>query len=154
MLIFIQAYIDQPPQPTVSANQTTTVEQHPLLSTHQLPPVQITYHAPLHHNSQYTACDNCPSVWRYHLESIMFSDPENKGISNLKRSYRYLQHVDSAHLWHYGAACPSCENYFCYHLEKMMLLEAAKGDLSEVKIDLQSSCTVLRGHIKEAHGGC
>jgi len=36
----------------------------------------------------------------------------------------------------------------------MMLLEVVKGDLSEVKIDLQSSFTTLRDHIQEAHGGC
>jgi len=85
----------------------------------------------------------------------MFSDLEDKGISNLKRSYRQLQqHIHLAHQWHYEAVCASCENLFCYHLEKMMLLEITKGDLCEVKIDLQSSFTALRDHIKEAHGGC
>ena len=85
----------------------------------------------------------------------MFSELEDKGISDLKHTYRYLQqHIYEAHQWHYGVPCASCENLFCYHLEKMMLLEVAKGDLSEVKIDLQSSFTALRRHIKEAHGGC
>jgi len=86
----------------------------------------------------------------------MYSDLEYKGLSNLKRSYRQLeQHIHMAHQPHYeGAACASCENLFCYHLEKMMLLETTKGDLCEVKIDLQRSFTALRDHIKEAHGGC
>jgi len=36
----------------------------------------------------------------------------------------------------------------------MILLEVAKGDLSDAKIDLQSSFTTLRDHIKDAHAGC
>ena len=85
----------------------------------------------------------------------MFSDPGDKGISNLKRSYRDLrQHIHEVHQWHYGAACAVCEDLYCYHLEKMVLLEIVKGDLSEVKGDLQSSFKALRDHIKEAHGGC
>ena len=90
----------------------------------------------------------------------MFSDLEYNGIGNLKRSYRCLQqhislqHIDEAHRWEYGVACASCENLFCHHLEKIMLLEVAKGDLCEVKVDLQNSFTALRRHIKEAHGGC
>jgi len=85
----------------------------------------------------------------------MFSDPEDKGISDLKRSYRDLrQHIRGSHRCEHGVACALCGNLFCYHLEKMMLLEVAKGDLFEVKIDLQSSFTALRDHIKEAHGGC
>ena len=84
----------------------------------------------------------------------MFSDLEDKGISNLKRSYRDLrQHIIEAHGWEYGVACFSCGNLFCYHLEKMVLLEVTKGDLCEVKIGLQSSFNALRDHIKEAHGG-
>ena len=85
----------------------------------------------------------------------MLSDPEDKGIGNLKRSYRDLrQHIHEVHQWYYGASCVLCENMFCYHLEKMMLLEVAKGDLCDVKVDLQGSFTALRDHIKEAHGGC
>jgi len=85
----------------------------------------------------------------------MLSDPEDKGVCNLKRSYRDLrQHIHEAHQWHYGAACAMCENLFCYHLEIMMLLEVAKEDLSKVKIDLRSSFKALREHVQEAHGGC
>jgi len=85
----------------------------------------------------------------------MFSDPEDKRTSNLKRSYQDLEkHIHEAHQWHYRAACAVCENLFCYHLGKMMLLEAAKGDITDVKIDLGSSFTSLREHIQEAHGGC
>jgi len=85
----------------------------------------------------------------------MFSDLEDKGISELKGSYRDLrQHIREAHRCEHGVACASCGNLFCYHLEKIILLEVAKGDLSEVKIDLQGSFTALRDHIKEVHGGC
>ena len=85
----------------------------------------------------------------------MFSDPEDKGMSDLKHSYRDLQqHIHEAHRLEYGVSCAMCENLFCYHLDKMMLLVVAKGDLCEVKIDLQSSYKALRVHIKEAHGGC
>ena len=114
------------------------------------------YHAPLQQQySQHVACVNCPSIWCYHLESIMFNDPEDKGVCNLKRSYRELrQHVNEAHQWHYGTTCALCENLFCYHLETIMLLELPNGDLSNVKIDLRSSFKALREHIQEAHGGC
>jgi len=100
-------------------------------------------------------CINCLSIWRFHLECIMFSDVEDKGMSGLKRSYRDLQqHIHEAHRWESGVACAACETLFCYHLDKVMILEVAKGDLCEVKIDLRSSCAALRDHIKEAHGGC
>jgi len=86
----------------------------------------------------------------------MVSDPDqDKGISNLKRSYRDLrQHIQEAHQWHYGAACALCENLFCYHSGKIMFLEVAKGDFAGVKFDLGSSFMVLREHIQEAYGGC
>jgi len=86
----------------------------------------------------------------------MFSDPTDKGINNLKRSYRDLrQHIHEVHYaWHYGADCALCENLFCYHSDKVVLLEIAKGDLCEVKSDLRSSFKMLRDHIQEAHGGC
>jgi len=82
----------------------------------------------------------------------MFSGLEDKGLSNLKRSYQHLQqHIHEAH--HYGAGCALCEDLFCYHLEGMMLIEITKGDLCEVKVNLQCSFTALRDHIKETHGG-
>jgi len=85
----------------------------------------------------------------------MLSDLEDKGISNLKRSYRQLQqHIHEAHQWHYGTACALCENLLCYHLGKMMHLEAVKGDFTDVKVDLGNSFMTLREHIQEAHGGC
>jgi len=147
MLISIRLYIDQWLQPTS--------DQYPPASTQQLPPAQLAYPAPLLQNPQHMACVNCPSIWCFHLESIMFSDPEDKGISNLKRSYRDLrQHIHEAHQWHYGASCALCENLFCYHLDKMIHLEVATGDLPEVKTDLRNSFKALRDHIKEAHGGC
>jgi len=147
MLMSIWLYIDQWLQPTS--------DQYPPLSTQQLLPVQLAYHASLQQNSQNMTCVNCPSIWCFHLESIMFSGPEGKGISNLKRSYRDLrQHIHEAHQWHYGAACALCENLFCYHSDKVVLLEVAKGDLSEVKSNLRSSFQVLRDHIQEAHSGC
>jgi len=101
------------------------------------------------------ACVSCPSIWRSHIESIVFSNLEDKGISNLKYNYRDLQqHIHEAHRLEYGVACALCENLFCYHLETMMLLEGANGDLSKARIDLRSSCKALRDHIKETHGGC
>jgi len=131
------------------------MDQHPPISTQQIPPIQPAYHVPLQQNSQYVACVKCPSAWRSHLEGIMLSHLENKGISDLRCNYRDLrQHIDEAHRWEYGVACVSCENFFCYHLETMMLLEGASGDLSKVRIDLRSSCKALRDHIKETHGGC
>jgi len=36
----------------------------------------------------------------------------------------------------------------------MVLLEVPKGDLSDVKIGLQSSFKALRDHFQEAHSGC
>ena len=85
----------------------------------------------------------------------MFSDLEDKGISNLKCNYRDLrQHIHEEHRWENRVACALCENLLCYHLETMMLLEDATRDLSKVKIDLRSSFKVLRDHIKESHGGC
>ncbi|KAF8453217.1 hypothetical protein BGX38DRAFT_1268785 [Terfezia claveryi] len=140
-------------QPTIGFHQDQfTVDQHPLISTQQFPPAEPTYHTQFEQNLQHVACINCPSIWCFHLESIMFSDPEDKGICNLKHSYRDLrQHVHETHQWHYGASCALCENLFCYHLDKMMLLEAAKGDLCEVKSDLRNSFKALRDHIQEAH---
>ena len=97
----------------------------------------------------------CPSVWCFHFESITLSDPEGKGINNLRRSYEDLrQHIHAVHHFHYKAACALCENLFCYHLGKMMLLEVAKVDFVSVKVDLGSSFMTLRQHIREAHGGC
>ena len=85
----------------------------------------------------------------------MFSDLENKGIGDVKRSYRDLQHhIHEAHRWEYGVACGLCENLFCYHLDNIMLLEVAKGTLCDIKIDLRNSCKALRDHIQEAHSGC
>jgi len=133
-------------------NAATSVGQYSLVSTQQVLPVQPACHPPL---LQYVACVNCPSIWRSHLESITFSDLENKGISDLQRTYRDLQqHIHVAHLWHHGAACALCENMFCYHLGKMMQLEIATGDFADVKINLGSSFMTLREHIQEAHGGC
>ena len=135
-----EVYIDQP----VSS-------QYPPVSIQQLPPIQPANYAP----PQHVACVSCPSIWCFHLESIMFNGPESKGISKLERSYRDLrQHIHEAHQWHHRAACAMCENLFCYHLGKMMLLEVAKGDFVNVKIDLGRSFMTLRGHIQEAHGGC
>ncbi|RPB19766.1 hypothetical protein L211DRAFT_896029 [Terfezia boudieri ATCC MYA-4762] len=132
--------------------ENESVDQHSPVSIQQLPPSQIAYHEPVQQNSQQVAC---PPVWRSHLESIMFSDPEDKGISKLKHSYRDLQqHINEAHKWQSGAACATCENLFCSHLDKMMLLEAAKGDISEVKDFLRRSFKALRDHIQDAHRGC
>ena len=142
----IQYYIDQSSQP---------IFQHLPISTQQLPSVHPAYPASLQENPLYMACVKCPSIWRSHLESIMLSDPEDKGMSGLKRSYRDLQqHINEAHSWEYGADCAACEELFCYHLDNVMLLEVAKGDLCEVKTDLRSSCKALRDHIKGAHSGC
>ncbi|RPB19765.1 hypothetical protein L211DRAFT_842359 [Terfezia boudieri ATCC MYA-4762] len=143
-------------QPTIGFHQDqSTVNQQPPISTQQLPPSEPAYHTQFVQNLQHVSCVNCPSIWCLHLESIMFSDPEDKGISNLKHSYRDLRrHVHETHHWHYGASCALCENLFCYHLDKMMLLEAAKGDLCEAKTDLRKSFKALRDHIQEAHGGC
>jgi len=78
----------------------------------------------------------------------MFSNQEEKRISNLKRSYRHLQqHIDATYQWHCGAACALCEYLFCYHLEGIMLLEITKGDLCEVKVNLQCSFTALRDQL-------
>ena len=83
----------------------------------------------------------------------MFSDLENKGMSDLKHSYRHLQqHIHEAH--YHGASCSLCESLVCYHLGRMMLLEAARGDFTDVKIALGSSFMTLREHIQDAHGGC
>ena len=83
----------------------------------------------------------------------MLSDLEDKGIGELKRSYRHLQqHIHEAH--NYGTGCALCESLVCYHLGKMMLLEAARGDFSDVKIALGSSFMTLREHTQEAHGCC
>jgi hypothetical protein len=147
MLISIWLYIGQWLQPTS--------DQYPPVSNQQLLPVPLAYHAPLQQNSQHVTCVNCLSIWRAHLECIMFSDPEDKRMTDLKRSYRGLQeHIDEAHRWEYGIACAACENLLGNHLDKVMLLEVAKGDLCEIKIDMRGSCAALRDHIKEAHGGC
>jgi len=85
----------------------------------------------------------------------MLSDPEDKGMSSLKRTYQQLQqHIYEAHQWHYGTGCALCENFVCYHLGKMMLLEAAEGNFAHARIDLGNSFMMLREHIQEAHGGC
>lgn len=85
----------------------------------------------------------------------MLSDPQDKGIRNIKRSYRDLrQHIREAHWWQYGTACTLCEDLFCYHGGKLMLLEVAEKEFARLKIDLGQSFMILRGHIKEAHGGC
>ena len=147
--IAIWLYIDQP------LTVQSTMDQHTPISTQPLPVIQSAPNPPLPQNSQHVLCATCPSIWCFHLESIMFSDTGDKGISNLKRSYQDLrQHVHEAHQWHYGAGCALCENLFCYHLGKMMLLEAKMGDFTGVKIDLRSSFMTLREHIQEAHGGC
>lgn len=145
-------------QPTINVHQNQsfqyTIDQHPLISTQPFPAFQPSGHAPLIQTSQQVLCASCPSIWCFHLESIMFSDPEDKGVSNLKRSYRDLrQHIHEVHQWHYGATCAMCENMFC-HLGKMIQLEAAKTDFKSVKIDLGSSFMTLRKHIQEAHSGC
>ena len=120
-----------------------------------LPVVQPAHNAPLPQYLQYEICAHCPSIWGFHFESIMLSDPEGKGIDNIRRSYRDLrQHIREVHQWHYGAACALCEDLFYYHLGKMVLLEVTKVDLASVKIDLGSSFMMLRQHIQEAHGGC
>ncbi|KAF8453216.1 hypothetical protein BGX38DRAFT_1178534 [Terfezia claveryi] len=132
--------------------ENESVNQHPPVSIQQLPPSQIAYRKPVQQNSQHVAC---PPVWRSHLESIVFSDQEDKGISKLKHSYRDLQqHIHEAHKLQSGGACATCENLFCSHLDKMMLLEAAKGDISEVKDFLRRSFKALRDHIQDAHCGC
>jgi len=85
----------------------------------------------------------------------MFSGVEDKGISDLKRSYRHLQqHIHEAHQWPYGAGCALCDYLFCFHMGNMVLLEAAKENFTDVKVDLGSSFMNLREHIQEAHGGC
>ena len=82
----------------------------------------------------------------------MFSDLEDKGMGDLKRSYRHLQqHIHDAH--HYGTSCALCQSLLCCHLGKMMLLEAAKEDFTDIKIGLGSSFMTLREHIQEALGG-
>jgi len=125
------------------------------MSTQQSPAIQPEYRSAFQPNSQHVACVNCPTIWRSHLESIMLSDPEDKGMSSLKRSYRHLQqHIYEAHQWHYGASCAWCENLVCYHLGKMMLLEVAEGNFAHARIDLGNSFMMLREHIQEAHGGC
>lgn len=145
-------------QPTIGVYQHQTsqpiVNQLPI-STQHLMPLHLPYLASLQPNSQNLACVTCPSIWRSHFESITFSHSEDKGMCNIRHSYRHLQqHVHAAHQWHYGNACALCENLFCFHLGKMMLLEAAKGDFTDVKIDLGNSFMTLRQHIEEAHGGC
>jgi len=142
MLIFTG--LDQPSQ--------YIINQHPPIFTQPLPAAQP---APLSQNSQHLPCANCPSIWCFHLESITFSDLGDKRISNIKRSYQDLrQHIHEAHQWHYESGCALCEHLFCYHLGKIMLLEATKGDLTDVNIDLGNSFMTLRQHIQEAHGGC
>jgi len=127
---------------------------HPPISTEPILAVQLAYHAPLPQNSQHVPCANCPSIWCFHLESITLSDPEGRGISNLRRSYRDLrQHIHEAHQGHYGSACAMCEDLFCFLLGNMVLLEAA-GDFADIKVDLGGSFITLRQHIREAHGGC
>ena len=129
-------------------DQSSQLTLHSPVPTQQLQPASLP-------NSQYMTCVNCPSIWRSHLQSITFSDLENKGISDLKRSYQNLQqHIHERHLWYYGAGCALCENLFCYHLGKMLLLEAAAGNFTAVKIDLGNSFMTLREHIQGAHGGC
>ena len=84
----------------------------------------------------------------------MLSDPQDKGMHNIKRSYRDLrQHIHEAHSRQYGAACTWCEDLFYFHGGKVMLLEAAEGDFAGLKIDLGQSLVTLRNHIMEAHGG-
>ncbi|KAF8453221.1 hypothetical protein BGX38DRAFT_1268791 [Terfezia claveryi] len=123
-------------QPTIGVHQgqssLSTFDQHPPASTEQLPPVQLPYLAPLQKDPQDVACANCPSIWRSHLQSITFSVLEDKGISDLKRSYRHFQeHIHEAH--HYGVGCALCENLFYHHLGKMILLEAAEGGFTNAK---------------------
>ena len=85
----------------------------------------------------------------------MLSDPQDKGMHNIKRSYRDLrQHIHEVHSRQYGAVCTLCEDLFCCHGGKLMLLEAAEGDFVGLKIDLGRSFMTLRDHIREAHGGC
>jgi len=123
------------------------------MPTQPLPAVQPASHTPLPQNLQHAPCADRPSIWYFHLESITFSDPGNKGISNLRRSYQDLrQHIHEAHKWHYGAACALCDNLFCYHLGNMMLLKVAKGDFADVKIDLGSTFMTLSQHIRESRG--
>ncbi|KAF8453220.1 hypothetical protein BGX38DRAFT_1178573 [Terfezia claveryi] len=145
-------------QPTISVYQHQSSQpifnQLPIFTQH-LMPLHLPYLASLQPNSQHVACVTCPSIWRSHFESITFSHSEDKGMCNIRRSYQLLQqHVHAAHPWQYGYACALCENLFCFHLGKMMLLEAAKGDFTDVKIDLGNSFMTLRQHIEEAHGGC
>ncbi|RPB19763.1 hypothetical protein L211DRAFT_590905 [Terfezia boudieri ATCC MYA-4762] len=144
-------------QPTISLHQgqstLSTADRPPPASTEHSAPVQFTYLAPLQQNPQAVACVNCPSIWRSHLEIILFSVLEDKGISDLKRSYRHFQeHIHEAH--HYGAGCALCENLLYHHLGKMILLEAAGGGFTDAKISLGISFMTLREHIQEAHGGC
>ncbi|KAF8427033.1 hypothetical protein EV426DRAFT_429857 [Tirmania nivea] len=140
---------------TAMSQLTTGVHQYlPTVtaSTQQLPLAQP---ALSQENVQHVACINGPSIWCYHLESITLSDSEEKGIGNLKRSYRDLrQHIHEAHQSHCGATCSLCENLFCYHLGKMILLEVSNRDFANVKVDLGNSFLTLRQHIQEAHGGC
>jgi len=83
----------------------------------------------------------------------MLSDPEDKGMCGLKRTYQQLQqHIYEAHQ-HYGASCAWCEYLVCYHLGKMMLLEVAEGNFAHARIDLGNSFMMWREHIQEAHGG-
>ncbi|KAF8427034.1 hypothetical protein EV426DRAFT_429882 [Tirmania nivea] len=132
-----------------------TVDQQLPVFTQQLLPVQPAHHASLQQNSHYLPCVNCPSTWCFHLESIMLSDPQDKGIHNIKRSYRDLrQHIQESHLWQYGTACTLCEDLFCNHGGILILLETAEGDFAGLKIDLRRSFMILRDHIKDAHGGC
>lgn len=151
--------LDSLMQSTVDAHQNQSPQlnsdQYPTVPTQQSLPVQPAYYTPLQQNSQHVACVNCPSVWRSHLESITLSNLEDKGMSDLRRSYRHLkQHIREAHQGYDGVSCALCENLFCYHLETMMLLEVVEGNFPYIKLDLGSSFMMLRKHIQEAHGGC
>jgi len=85
----------------------------------------------------------------------MLSDPQDKGIYNIKRSYRGLrQHIHEAHLWQYGTVCTLCEDLFCYHGGKLLLLEVEEGGFAGLKLDLGRSFMTLREHVQESHGGC
>ncbi|KAF8427039.1 hypothetical protein EV426DRAFT_707292 [Tirmania nivea] len=105
------------------------------------------------------SCAQCPSLWYFHLEGMMFFIPgqmdfDDGGMSTLMRSYKYLhQHVHEAHLLASGAVCTLCEDLFCYHLAKLMLLEGGIAEVQGLRLDLGSSLMTLRAHIREAHGG-
>ncbi|KAF8427037.1 hypothetical protein EV426DRAFT_686660 [Tirmania nivea] len=119
----------------------------------------ISYSGQLPHQPQDTSCAQCPSIWCFHLESIMLlvpgqKDLDDQGMSTLMRSYKNLrQHIHDAHLSASRAVCSLCEDLFCYHLANLTLLEGGMVEVSGLKLDLGRSFMTLRTHIREAHGG-